>query len=222
MPASTHDMIHPSSARGMMQQNNTVASEDSLSHKMQTQRRLFDVLSARSDIDYPICSECTDMLVESLQKRLADATKTRDAYQQFLKKLQAEIPSEEEAEKVEKELVNIRTEKIAALAELEELENEKEQMEEEIAEAEAESKRLEIEEEAFWQERNAFAQQLEDFQNERDSINLRYEHDAKQLERLQRTNVYNDTFCIGHDGFFGTINGLRLGKLPSQPVRVHT
>jgi len=27
------------------------------------------------------------------------------------------------------------------------------------------------------------------------------------LERLERTNVYNDAFCIGHDGVFGTING---------------
>ncbi|KAF3927298.1 Beclin-1 [Orbilia brochopaga] len=192
--------------------------EDSLSHKMQTSRRLFDVLSARSDIDYPICTECTELLVEGLQRRLAEATRSRDGYQQFLKKLQADVPSDEEVTKVEEDLAEAGREKDAALTELEELEREKAQIEAEIAEAEAESKRLEVEEEEFWQERNAFAQQLEEYQNERDSVNLRYDHDAKQLERLHRTNVYNDTFCIGHDGFFGTINGLRLGKLPSQPV----
>jgi beclin len=38
------------------------------------------------------------------------------------------------------------------------------------------------------------------------------------LEKLQRTNVFNDTFCIGHDGLFATINGLRLGRLPGQNV----
>jgi beclin 1 len=38
------------------------------------------------------------------------------------------------------------------------------------------------------------------------------------LEKLERTNVYNDAFCIGHDGVFGTINGLRLGRVPSVPV----
>ncbi|KAK6332822.1 autophagy protein 6 [Orbilia brochopaga] len=192
--------------------------EDSLSHKMQTSRRLFDILSARSDVDYPICTECTELLVEGLQRRLTDATRSRDGYQQFLKKLQADVPSDEEARQVEEDLAKARSEKDAALAELEELEREKAQIEAEIADAEAESKRLEVEEEEFWQERNAFAQQLEEYQNERDSVNLRYDHDAKQLERLHRTNVYNDTFCIGHDGFFGTINGLRLGKLPSQPV----
>jgi beclin 1 len=34
----------------------------------------------------------------------------------------------------------------------------------------------------------------------------------------QRSNVYNDTFCISHDGTFATINGLRLGRLASKPV----
>ena len=41
------------------------------------------------------------------------------------------------------------------------------------------------------------------------------------LEKLERTNVYNDAFCIGHDGAFGTINGLRLGRVPSVPVRAY-
>lgn len=31
--------------------------------------------------------------------------------------------------------------------------------------------------------------------------------------------MYNDAFCIGHDGVFGTINGLRLGRVPGVPVR---
>ncbi|KAH0143024.1 APG6-domain-containing protein, partial [Aureobasidium melanogenum] len=42
--------------------------------------------------------------------------------------------------------------------------------------------------------------------------------DTKLLETLQRTNVYNDSFCIDHDGPFGTINGLRLGKLADHSV----
>ena len=39
------------------------------------------------------------------------------------------------------------------------------------------------------------------------------------LEKLERTNVYNDAFCIGHDGVFGTINGLRLGRVSGVNVR---
>jgi len=94
----------------------------------------------------------------------------------------------------------------------------------EIARLEAESTALNGEEAAFWRSRNAFSLSLEEFQNERDEVNIKYDHDAKLLERLQRTNVYNDAFCITHDGFFGVINGLRLGRLPNKqvsPLKVH-
>jgi len=30
--------------------------------------------------------------------------------------------------------------------------------------------------------------------------------------------VHNDAFCIGSDGVFGTINGLRLGRVAAVPV----
>jgi beclin len=88
----------------------------------------------------------------------------------------------------------------------------------EIARLEAESVALNEEEDSFWRSRNAFSLSLEEFQNERDEVNIKYDHDAKLLERLQRTNVYNDVFCITHDGFFGVINGLRLGRLPNKQV----
>jgi len=77
---------------------------------------------------------------------------------------------------------------------------------------------LDVKEDEFWAERNAHLQELMSFQNERDRVNTQYEHDKRQLQRLQRANVYNDTFSIGYDGFFGTINGLRLGRLSNKPV----
>lgn len=36
--------------------------------------------------------------------------------------------------------------------------------------------------------------------------------------RLKRCNVLDDAFHISFDGHFGTINGFRLGTLPSLPV----
>jgi len=38
------------------------------------------------------------------------------------------------------------------------------------------------------------------------------------LAKLRKTNVFNATFHIWHHGHFGTINKLRLGRLPSAPV----
>ncbi|RPB14423.1 APG6-domain-containing protein [Morchella conica CCBAS932] len=192
--------------------------ENALSHQMHTSAGLFDILSARSDIDYPICSECTDLLVEGLTKRLANATRERDAYVEFLKRVHSEIPTEAERDAAVREMTHLQDEEAAALRELAETERARAAVEDEIRGLEEEARALEGEEEAFWRERNGFAARLEEFQNERDGVNLQYDHDSRQLEKLQRTNVYNDTFCIGHDGYFGTINGLRLGRLQAQPV----
>lgn len=187
---------------------------------MQVSARIFEVLSARSDIDHPICGECTDVLLEGLTARLVSSTRERDAYVRFLKEVNSNIPSTDEALGVEHELVAIRKEEREVMKALKDAEAEQEALAAEIRELEEEGRRLDEEEAAFWRSRNEFALTLNEFQNERDSVNLQYDHDAKQLERLQRTNVYNDTFCIGHDGYFGTINGLRLGRLPNQPVRL--
>lgn len=51
------------------------------------------------------------------------------------------------------------------------------------------------------------------------SLRAAYAQDSLILEKLEHTNVYNDAFCIGHDGVFGTINGLRLGRVSGVHVR---
>ena len=55
-------------------------------------------------------------------------------------------------------------------------------------------------------------------QEELTNVHLQYDYANGQLEKLNKTNALNDTFRISHEGPFGTINGLRLGKLPSQHV----
>ncbi|POS85382.1 hypothetical protein EPUL_002810 [Erysiphe pulchra] len=180
--------------------------------------RLFEILSARSDIDFPVCVECTDFLVKEFQKRYEAAAKERDAYIGFLKYLKADIPSDDEVRESQEALSKAKREEERAIVELKKLEREKAEVDEDIMKLEMEARALDIEEEKFWRERNDFSMKLTEFQNVRDSINLQYDHDSQILDKLQRTNVYNDVFCISHDGNFGTINGLRLGRLSSIPV----
>ena len=120
--------------------------------------------------------------------------------------------------KAKKELEEATKRETAAMKELQHLEDEKAALETEIAELEEQSRAMDIEEEQFWAERNSFEDNIHDLTTELTSLQQRHAHDHQQLERLQRTNVYNDAFCIGHDGYFGTINGLRLGRLPNQNV----
>ncbi|KAM0160742.1 hypothetical protein ACHAQE_001261 [Botrytis cinerea] len=189
-----------------------------MSQEMERVSRLFEILTAKSDIDHPICVECTEMLVDGLQKRLEAATRERDAYVGFLKQVNAEVPTEEEVKEANDLLAKVQAEEVAAIEELKKIEAETAAVNEENAQLEEEARALDIEEEKFWSDRNEFAMKLSEFQNIRDSINLQYDHDSQLLDKLQRTNVYNDTFCISHDGKFGTINGLRLGRLSSVPV----
>ncbi|CAG8498538.1 9631_t:CDS:2 [Diversispora eburnea] len=182
----------------------------SLNYRLKVANRLFDIMSSKSELNHPMCHECTDLLLDSLSKQLTDSSRERDCYIDFLKKVNVNVISDEEEKKLQKEIEEASHSK--------EIEREREEMKKELAALEEEAEELDKLEESYWQEFNDFHIQLQTFQNERDSVNLKYDHDAKQLEKLQKTNVYNDTFCIGHDGHFGTINGFRLGRLPNQMV----
>ncbi|OIW24108.1 APG6-domain-containing protein [Coniochaeta ligniaria NRRL 30616] len=192
--------------------------DTSKSYEMERITKLFEILSARSDIDHPICVECTDLLVDEMQKKLDSASRERDAYVAYLKQIQTTTLTDDEVRAQEAALLKARADEEAALTSLRALESAKSALDAELLALEAESRQLDAEEDSFWRSRNAFASQLATFQNERDSVNSRFDHDSRLLEKLQRSNVYNDTFCISHDGTFATINGLRLGRLSSKPV----
>ncbi|OAL07576.1 APG6-domain-containing protein [Phaeosphaeriaceae sp. SRC1lsM3a] len=190
----------------------------SMADGLETTNRMFEILSARSDIDHPICVECTELLVDGLQKRLAVATRERDAYVDYLRRANTDVPSAEEVKAADAALKAAKKAEAAAIANLEKLEAEKAELDEQLAALEAESRQLDQEENEFWKDRNAFNSTLTEFQNERDALTTKYAHDAQVLNQLQRRSVYNDTFNITHDNHFATINGLRLGRLPSPYV----
>jgi len=154
------------------------------------------------------------MLLSSLQARLNASTKERDAFISHLKDLKTHAPSADEVSAAQSDYAAAKGAEEESFAELLRKESQKAALERELADLDDESRRLEQEEEQFWRERNTLHSQISSLQNERDALSAAYDHDEAQLERLRRTNVYNDTFCVGHDGNFGTINGLRLGRMP--------
>jgi beclin len=199
--------------------NKSNATGQSMNDKVLKNERLFSILSSHSDIDHPICTDCTSLLLQSFTARLAAATRERDAYAGFLRHLQqTSSKGSNDDMDVAKELEELERQDEQAYNELLELEAEKAALEEELVDLEEESRQFELEEQAFWALRNASEQELRELDTELASLQQRYTHDQQQLDKLQRTNVYNDTFCIGHDGLFATINGLRLGRLPGQNV----
>ncbi|EXJ90994.1 hypothetical protein A1O1_04101 [Capronia coronata CBS 617.96] len=191
-----------------------------LSTRVAKTETLFSVLSSYSDIDHPICQECTSILLTSYNARLSGSLKERDAYASFLKSVQQTVSSISSGNdtKARKEVQDVQKQGESTYNQLTRAEGESRQVEGEIASLEEETHQADLDEQAYWQSRNAFDDDLYQITVRLMSLKEKYAHDRQQLERLQRTNVYNDTFCIGHDGYFGTINGLRLGRLPNQNV----
>ncbi|KAI7204061.1 hypothetical protein D0869_06219 [Hortaea werneckii] len=224
-PEGPGEVVHPSakprsgsSKKSSEDSGSIKRKNEPFSKQLETTTRLFEILSSRSDIDHPVCTECTDLLLSGLQNRQQGVVRERDAYVDFLKRAQQDVPTDDDKAVTKRDLERAREREQKALEELEALEAEKARMEAEIAELDVESEALDSEEASFWQDRNAFLTELNAFQEERDSLQTQLAHDSKLLDTLQRTNVYNDTFTIGHDGVFGTINGLRLGRLADHPV----
>jgi beclin 1 len=73
-------------------------------------------------------------------------------------------------------------------------------------------------EEHYWREYSRHKHQLLQAEDEYRSLDSQLRATQCQLEKLKKTNVFNATFHIWHAGHFGTINGFRLGRLPSVPV----
>ncbi|KAK9387020.1 autophagy protein Apg6-domain-containing protein [Lipomyces mesembrius] len=178
------------------EQNGIDAEKYSLSNRFKTSDRIFDIVSSKTDLDQPICSECMELLVEGLKQQYIEIVRDRDAYAEFLKQVQNETPSPEVQAAAEKELAEISKQQEEVIAELRKAEEERKKVEAEIEELEKQSKQLSSEEEHFWATRNKFSQELEEFLNERDAVKMQYAHDSELLEKLKKTNVYSDIFAI--------------------------
>jgi beclin 1 len=71
---------------------------------------------------------------------------------------------------------------------------------------------------SFWMERSRSQMLAARQKDSLASITSALIQTQTELTHLARTNVYNDAFCIGHDGPFGTVNGLRLGRVSGVNV----
>ncbi|KAH9523275.1 Beclin-1 [Bulinus truncatus] len=62
-------------------------SMDALSIRARVTGHLFDLMSGASDIDHPLCEECTDHLLDSLDHQLKLVEDESKEYREFLEKL---------------------------------------------------------------------------------------------------------------------------------------
>ncbi|KAJ1304408.1 hypothetical protein OPQ81_005556 [Rhizoctonia solani] len=187
------------------------------SHHLAQTLKLYTLLSNRTDIDHPLCTDCTSVLISTLTKQLDETKRERDGYIAFERDVRNNTGTGDIKE-MEARIEQLKLEEKLVLDELLDAEREKAQLDRELEELEREEKELEEKEAEFWRVYNANVLAEASTAAALRGIRAAQEADAAELARLSRANVYNDAFCIGHDGVFGTINGLRLGRVTGVAV----
>jgi len=168
-----------------------------------------------------LCIQCSDGVFKELERRQKEAERDRDTYRAALDRLEAD---DKDRSKQEKADAHSQNDKEAAALEkqletkLNEIRAERAQLKTELEQLETETKQMDEFEKRFWDEYGDFELELEQLSAEQQLVKQQIKVQNELLERLKRTNVYDDAFHISYDGHFGTINGFRLGRLPSQPV----
>ncbi|KAK0541197.1 Vacuolar protein sorting-associated protein atg6 [Tilletia horrida] len=169
-------------------------------------------------IEHELCVDCCNALAELMRQQIEDLKREKDAYLAVEAELVKYRDEEVDVDAIQTEIEQLGNEEEDLLRELRHAEEVKASLEAELREMDAEEKELEAEEESFWVSYSALSSRLATLQNTHSALASSIAHDKLTLARLQLTNVYNDAFCVGHDGGFATINGLRLGRLPGANV----
>ncbi|PIK62406.1 putative beclin-1 [Apostichopus japonicus] len=207
------------SSQGFMMVGETATSKmDSFVHRIKVAAQLFDIMSGNTDIDHPLCEECTTLLLNQLDQQYRIVEEDCKLYRQALDHLNEEAVNDKEETELHQELEKLRLQESDLIKQLEALEEERKEIAEETNTYKSDLKQLELEEKSYWKNYTAQKQQLLNFQEEQRSVDNQLRYAQTQLDRLRKTNVFNATFHIWHNGHFGTINGFRLGRLPSVPV----
>lgn len=210
---------NPTSSDSSSSDKQNFGQRDNRSKRIQTVENLFENISGKSDLDYPICIECSDLVLEGLKPRYEEACKERDSYVGFLNKVR-DTPGagSEEIKELETNISKLKSDNEYALKDLIAAEQERRQAEEELEQLKQENADLEEEESSFYKLYNDTMGHLEKLRLEKEQLDMRENVLKSQIQRLERVNVFNDTFYIGSDSHFGTINGLRLGRLRDKRV----
>jgi beclin 1 len=183
--------------------------------------KVFDIYQHASDqtgVDHPLCAECTEKILGELEEQLKDQQAENAAYANYIKQLEEEESAFQNMDELEKEISELEGDEEALRKQLLSMEEERKRLKREKEELERDSEKLQNIEKLYWQNYTELQGKLAAFQEEKEAVRVATERAGEQLEVLKKTNLYNDAFHIWHDGHFGTINGFRLGDLPSRQV----
>ncbi|KAH6926829.1 hypothetical protein HPB50_022555 [Hyalomma asiaticum] len=207
------------SGNGFMLVGDSAAVVDTtISHRLDVETRLFELMTNQSAVDYPICEECTDNLLDQMERQLDLAEDECKDYKKYLDQLTNGDDEDVNLEELDAEYRKLEQEERELLAAVEKIEKERSDVASERKQLADRLERLRADEDRYWREYSDLNRQLMQCSDDHASVERQLKYSENKLSQLQKTNVFNATFHIWHNGHFGTINNFRLGRLPNVPV----
>ncbi|KAJ1632870.1 autophagy protein Apg6-domain-containing protein [Pavlovales sp. CCMP2436] len=167
----------------------------------------------------PLCADCATFVLRDLEGRARDVSEQNATFVAALQDerrraaAETQLPSD-----LARENARAAKEEGAVERELADLLAQQLQVRAALATLAAERAELDAQADELWQRANcAQLAAIERADGELHNAQL-LAHCNRELRRLKATSVLDDVFDIWFEGAFGTVNGLRLGRLPAEQV----
>lgn len=185
-----------------------------LKGELETFKKLMDIANANIPCINPLCENCFSKVQADLDRQVESVTQD---IQKFGSALREKGLSVDEKEAVP-DIPEIKEQDEELQKELAAIVKRRKELERQTVEFHKAEKQLTELEDKFLLESNQFWLEIRDMDAEHARVRQRIRSVTEQLDMMKRTNVYDDAFHIYYDGHFGTISGLRLGRLDGQQV----
>jgi beclin 1 len=211
-----HESLRNEEQTNLLQALKSVSNSDSRKH---TCNLLDEICKAESPLQVPLCKDCATKICSDLRKRLLDlegeCLKYENAYSDQQKKRKS-LPYD--AESIRRELQDLTMQEKELLEELTNLESEERRINNDIRELSRQASDVNEEGDAFYRELRSNHRKLIECNEDTSSLKTEITYMEEQIKNLRAVNVLDMTFCVGIHESYGTINGLRLGRLPHEVI----
>ncbi|EPY50946.1 beclin family protein [Schizosaccharomyces cryophilus OY26] len=206
------------------ERNPSTEVNDLFSWKIENYNRIFDLLFAKTKVNHPLCEECAELLVEEMTKTLNSTKAEKNLYSYYSNMLANQDYEDEDISRLEADVQEISGTIKEKEQQLIDLESQEQELQSQFRAITIDCEKVDIEEDEYKKAFNQLQMKESALEKQYDCAKLEFEHNSKKFEKLQKMNVFSDIFYISHysepngEGSIATINGLRLGRLPSQKV----
>lgn len=200
---------------------NDPQDRERVTRQLQLAEQYFNAVSSQSSVDHPLCNECACDILHSIEDHIVFSEESRFRYEECLRKWTEEFEEEggDAMEKaLEDEVEQLKLEEMQLKQKLADVEQKRRAVKDEVKEAQMVLAELREEDNELHRQYNIHQADMLDLQDEVRSTEYQTSYATEQLKKLTRTNILSLSFYIWHQGLFGTINGLRLGRLITVPV----